>query len=193
MYDVFSSYLKKLFNEISDDAINAFYNIVELKEYKKGDLLIEHEKSNNKFFIIKSGLVASFIRNQDGSDFIRTIYKQFDEVASLKSLITNDKSSAAYKCLMDSEVFETTFEDFIKLSQDHKELGILHIKVLEKTYLASEKRITELSALDGTERYLQLKKEIPNIDNLLPQYQIANYLNVTPVQLSRIRKKIFSK
>ncbi|MGB6268061.1 MAG: hypothetical protein WBF67_03545 [Olleya sp.] len=36
-------------------------------------------------------------------------------------------------------------------------------------------------------RYLKLREKIPNIDNLIPQYQIAAYLSITPVQLSRIR------
>ncbi|MBL4904660.1 MAG: hypothetical protein JKZ00_01235 [Flavobacteriaceae bacterium] len=56
-----------------------------------------------------------------------------------------------------------------------------------------EKRITELSTLDATARYLKLKNDIPDIDNLIQQYHIAAYLNITPVQLSRIRKEIYSK
>jgi len=46
------------------------------------------------------------------------------------------------------------------------------------------------SHLNALERYLCLKKEIPNIENLIQLNQIANYLNITPVQFSRIRKKI---
>ncbi len=55
------------------------------------------------------------------------------------------------------------------------------------------KRISELSSLNATERYVKLKKEIPDIDNLIQQYHIASYLNITPVQLSRIRKELYSK
>ena len=46
------------------------------------------------------------------------------------------------------------------------------------------------SHLNALERYLCLKKEIPNIENLIQLNQIANYLNITPVQFSRIRKNI---
>ena len=56
-----------------------------------------------------------------------------------------------------------------------------------------EKRIAELAGLNATERYIKLRKEISTIDTILPQKQIANYINVTPIQLSRIRKKIFSE
>ena len=56
-----------------------------------------------------------------------------------------------------------------------------------------EKRIYELTVLNATQRYLKLQKEIPNIDRLIPQYHIASFLNVTPVQLSRIKKELYSK
>lgn len=193
MDSFFTSYVRNLSQETPDETITLFYSIMNLKQYKKGDTLIDHNKKNINMFIIKSGLVASFITNEDGSDFIRTIFKKNDEIASLRSLITNENSNANYKCLLDCEVYEASFDDFMRISNTNHQLSILHIKVLQKIYLVSEKRITELSSLDGTKRYLQLKKDIPNIDNLLPQYQIANYLNITPVQLSRIRKKIFSK
>ena len=54
-----------------------------------------------------------------------------------------------------------------------------------------EKRIFDLSSLDAKQRYLKLRKFIPEIDALIPQYHIASYLNITPVQLSRIRKDIY--
>jgi hypothetical protein len=44
--------------------------------------------------------------------------------------------------------------------------------------------------LNATESYIKLRKQIPDIDSLIPQYQIASYLSISPVQLSRIRKKL---
>jgi hypothetical protein len=56
-----------------------------------------------------------------------------------------------------------------------------------------ESEIFSLAVLDASERYLKLQEEIPDIDNIMTQYHIAAYLNITPVQLSRIRKKLYSK
>ena len=64
------------------------------------------------------------------------------------------------------------------------------MKLLEHIFITYENRSLDLMRLDATERYLKLREQIPNIDNLIPQYQIASYLNITPVQLSRIRKKL---
>lgn len=193
MEDIIGVFLRHKLKEMSDEAIDMFKSIVEEKTYYKGETLLDNGKINDNFYLVKTGLVASFIRNEDGSNFIRTIFKENNAIASLQSLISNKKSNASYECLVNSTVIEGKFSNFLKLADTDPIFHKLHIRILEGIYLDSEKRITELSSFDASQRYMQLKKEIPNIDNILPQYQIANYLNVTPVQLSRIRKKIFSK
>ena len=64
---------------------------------------------------------------------------------------------------------------------------------MEDAYIKKEKRIFELSMLDATDRYLKIRKDLPNIEKQIPQYQIASFLNITPVQLSRIRKDLLMK
>ena len=62
--------------------------------------------------------------------------------------------------------------------------------MMESSYLKAESIILDISTNNATERYLILKEMIPNIDNLIAQRYIASYLNVSPVQLSRIKKKL---
>ena len=76
------------------------------------------------------------------------------------------------------------------LCKHNVSLKNLHIKVLEKVYFYYEKRLVDLISLDATDRYLELKNQIPNIDEIISQYHIASYLGISPVQLSRIRKKL---
>ncbi len=47
-----------------------------------------------------------------------------------------------------------------------------------------------ISHLNASEKYLFLKNDIPNTENLIQLNQIANYLNITPIQFSRMRKNI---
>ena len=70
------------------------------------------------------------------------------------------------------------------------ELNSLYAKVLEAVYTKYEKRLVELISLDAKSRYLALRRQIPDVDSIIPQYHIASFLGITAVQLSRIRKKI---
>lgn len=73
------------------------------------------------------------------------------------------------------------------------DIAVIYANVLESIFLLLEDKIYDLSALNATELYLKLKKQIPDIENLIPQYHITSYLNVSAVQLIRIRKEIYSK
>lgn len=196
MNDIISiaeKYLRSHIENISDKSIKEFTSLIERYDYKKGDVILDAGKFTNKFYILKSGLVGSFIKNDNGNEFIRTLYTSNKSLGSLSSLLKKEASNASYICLTDCEIVGGNFYDFIELTQKNKELARIYITVLEQVYLRSEKRIDELSLFDAKQRYLILKEDIPEIENLLPQYQIANYLNITPVQLSRIRKKLFSE
>ena len=68
-----------------------------------------------------------------------------------------------------------------------------HHKMLQFYFIGLENKVIELGSLTATERYLNFKKRFTTIENLIPQYQIASILGITPIQLSRIRKEIYSK
>jgi len=188
------NYLDGYLNNVSDDCVKLFEAITTLKKFSKGDVVVQYDRPTTKFYIIKEGLVGSFLTNNKGKEFIRSLYFKDKAFGALSSFIkAGINSNASYNCLTDCELYEANCEDFIKLKNISPVFEIIYNKVLEDVNDRYEKKIDSLSLLDGTERYLNLTREVPNINNLLPQYQIAYYLSVTPVQLSRIRKKIFSK
>ena len=109
------------------------------------------------------------------------------------SLINNQPSEHCYDCLSDCTVYELNYKGFTELSEKSHEFALFQIKLLQASFLKVIGKINDLSSMSATERYLKLKEDIPNIDNLIQQYHIAAYLNISPVQLSRIRKELYSK
>ena len=102
-------------------------------------------------------------------------------------------SRLTYQCLTDCDIYEFNYFEFKKLIEQDIHISNFYVFALEKVFLRLEDKIYDLSVLNATQRYLKLKKQIPEIENLITQYHIASYLNITPVQLSRIRRKLYSK
>jgi CRP-like cAMP-binding protein len=46
---------------------------------------------------------------------------------------------------------------------------------------------------NAEERYKTFREMYPGLENYISQYQIASYLGITPVSLSRIRKGLVAK
>ncbi|WP_075343091.1 Crp/Fnr family transcriptional regulator [Tenacibaculum agarivorans] len=182
-------------NDISETSIDSFSSILKEKEYKSGDFIKTKDVPSKNFYIIESGIMANFTQDiKMEKEYIRSIMFEkhiFMDVSDLGN--DNDISTDYFKCLTNSKLFVGDIKDLMSLAVKNQELLVFMHKVSQTSIHLITNRLDRLILLDATERYQILKKRIPDIDNLIPQYQIASYLNITPVQLSRIRKKMYSR
>ncbi len=178
------------FSKFTEDSIKNIEKSATLKELKKGEIFIHFGKTPSKFYILKSGIVRAIVVDNEGKEYTRSLYTPTAFIAPLSNLINKTPSSLIYDCLTDCVLYEFNYGFFLEFSKKDLSFSNLYSNALEVAYLKMEKRVIELTTLNATERYLNLRKQTPNIDNLIPQYQIASFLNITPVQLSRIRKKL---
>ena len=63
-------------------------------------------------------------------------------------------------------------------------------KLVENVYIVKEMRERSFLIDDATTRYLNCKREYPNLESKVKQYHIASFVGITPQALSRIRKKL---
>ncbi|MEO9570481.1 MAG: Crp/Fnr family transcriptional regulator [Polaribacter sp.] len=180
-------------NLTPQESIEKLLSLIKLQELKKGDNIALTGEIPKDIFIIKSGIIRSFHIDEKGKEYIRHFFTPIKATGALRALILNKPSRLSYDCLTNCEVYAINYKDFKKLTEKDKNIVNLYAKILEYIFIALEAKIYDLSVLNATERYLKLKTQIPGIENLIPQYHIASYLNITAVQLSRIRKEIYSK
>ena len=177
------------FTNVSDKNIESLLKISELKKVKAGTQLIKLGEVPTKAYMIMSGIIRCYLITESGKEFNKSFYLPVNVVGPLTALINNTPSIFVFESLIDSEVYEVDYLKLKSLCEKRIEVNILYSKVLESVYVRYESRLVELISMEAKDRYLELKKKIPNVDELIPQYHIASYLGITPVQLSRIRKK----
>ena len=61
---------------------------------------------------------------------------------------------------------------------------------MQKAYINNFQKINRIKNLSNQERYLQLLEKRPSLFQRVPQDMIASYLGLTPVGLSKIRKRL---
>lgn len=181
------------FKELPKESIELILQLSSEEKFIKNEVITSSGEVPTSIFIIKSGIVRSFYSDEKGKQYIRTLFTKNKTVGSLASLLSGKPSKYTYDCLTDSKFYKINFKEFIKLTKINISLSNLYNRILEGSLFILEKKIYDLSVLNATERYLKLKQEIPDIENMIPQYHIASYLNISAVQLSRIRKEMYSK
>jgi CRP-like cAMP-binding protein len=176
------------FHRVSENSFNKFNELIQQKTLLKNQELVHIGQVPTNFYILRKGIIRAYIIDKKGKEHTRTIYTPITTSGNLGALIKQKPSNLIYECLTDCEVLECNYNSFYSLSVKHHDLSIFHHRVLEAVYIREESKILELSMLNATQRYEKLKERLPKIDNLINQYHIASYLNITPVQLSRVRK-----
>ena len=180
-------------NKLPVKTINSFNKLLSYQSVKKKHVLAKAGETPTDFYILKKGVVRSYFLDKKGREVIQSLTVGGSSTGAFSSLILDKPSRIFYDCLTDCEFYVGDFKEFKKLTKKDINISLLYTKVLEDAYIKKEKRIFELSMLDATDRYLKIRKDLPNIEKQIPQYQIASFLNITPVQLSRIRKDILMK
>lgn len=167
-----------------------FEEIVNYTELKPLEFFTKSGEKPTDIFIVKSGIIRSYFFNEDGKEITKAFFTPGFVSGATSAMMQNKISDTNYQALTEVTGYRGSFFKLKELILKHHEMSIFYIKALEDAYLKTEKVILDISTLSATERYLSLKKSIPDIDNLISQRYIASYLNITPVQLSRIRKKL---
>lgn len=188
--------LHKFMNNISplsEESFKIYMDVCEEKTFKAGTILTAIGSKPEHLYFIKSGVSRSYSLNSKGNEYIRSLISTNNILAATEALVTKSVSKIACQCLTDCELLEINYEALMQKCKENCEIGAWYTKTLELHYAHLQKTNDELLTLNATERYLMLQKRIPNIDNLINQYHIASRLGITPIQLSRIRKKLYSK
>ena len=176
---------------ISDESATKFSEILVRKKYKNKTELI----NKDKFYILIDGFIRSYTIHDNGSVKIGTFLSKSSIFTSIKplSILSNCViQEIKFDCLSDVILYEGSFSEFIKLTKKYHDLSLLYNKILEAGIKLVIEKAHVLIHLDGMGRYLYLKNQYPKIENLIKLNDIASYINVTPIQLSRIRKTLYS-
>lgn len=157
--------------------------------FKKGESVFRQGDPHQYVYIIRKGILKGIYITDDGHEYIKTIIKENDFIGSLAALM-GDVCSFSLICLEKVEAVALEFADVEKDLQNNHELSLAMISALKTLALKKEMREYEFLCLSAENRYRLMLKRSPEIINRLTQNDVALYLGITPVALSRIRSRI---
>jgi CRP-like cAMP-binding protein len=141
-------------------------------------------------YIVSNGLLKAFYVSEEGKETIKSFLQPGDFIGSMTAVVNKGVCSFILKCLKDSQVLRIPFDDILQATQDSHEIAINIIELLLGLSMKKEGREYELLSLSAEKRYLALCERAPQIIEHVTQNDIARYLGITPVALSRIKKRV---
>lgn len=163
------------------------------RKVAKGDFFVRAGDVAQSIGYMVSGLLRYYYVAEDGRELIRYFCEGKSFVSSFSSIMTNTPSLYAIQAVEPTELLVMKAADWFALSKAHVVWGIVTQAIQSYALLLAERRESALVTLDAKARYLQFLEDYPTLEGRVRQYDIASYLGITPVALSRIRGQKSSK
>ncbi|MDA9555388.1 Crp/Fnr family transcriptional regulator [Pelobium sp.] len=173
---------------LNEHGLEELFSLVKVDHYDKGSVILKADTKEKKLRFLNKGLVREYYANQEKEVNINFYVKpQF--ISDLLSFSQNSTTRKYQECLTDVQVLSIERHAFFDLLEKY-ECGK---SIVESSFkkLLKHKEMLDFNRATKTpdELYKELCIYKPEWLQLIPQYHIASYINVTPETLSRIRKR----
>jgi CRP-like cAMP-binding protein len=176
-----------LFTPLSTDAKEEVEQLFSFKLINKDDYFLQVGEKAKYIGFILSGAVREYYLDKQENEFNKAFCFKNDFTGSYYDLIKKEKSSVCIQALSNCELLIADFEKFQQLFRKNIVWLYISHSIITSLLLKKCEREKELLTLTATERYRLLMLQQPHLEDLIPHYQIASYLGITPISLSRIR------
>ena len=180
------------FITFNDEQWYVFAAFLKIKKLERNECFVETGKICKELGFIVSGAVR-FCNIVDGKEV--TGYFSFENnfVTALKSYLTGEPSLYDIKTLADT-IFVTISKKSMQAMLEHPLLSCKMERfgrlISERFNILFEERLKSFIVKTAEERYCDLLASGKEIVKRIPVQYIAQFIGITPVSLSRIRKRI---
>jgi len=176
--------------QLTPDEESAMLSKIKVKKFLKGQFVVQNGEICKYENFVLSGCLRSFYIDNDGLEHVIMFAVENWWTADLGSFITQKPSDLNVQCLENSEIIQIHYNDLQKLYFEIPKLERFFRIIIQKAFVAAQKRIVSNFSMDATDRYIQFREQYHDIEQRVPQYMIASYLGITKEFLSKIRNKL---
>ena len=155
---------------------------------KTGALFLKAGRPCTKIGKLSKGVMRGYVLDEDGEEVTTHFYQEGDMVVG--SFMPNVSMTFSIEALEDCEISMANYAEV--MAQVNKDPSITEVinREFEKLNKQLQARLVSLLNLRAADKYRLFLDEYPGLLNRVPHYYIAQYLGITPTQLSRVRKQL---
>ncbi len=163
---------------------------IQLCLVKPGETIFAQDDLHPYLYVVESGLLKFTYLRSDGEEWIKSFIVEGQFFASLSALAPAGRASfsavAIEACCLERIPFVAL--------RDLADADLGWSRMIRNALMIygerKERRERQFLTLDREEHYRSLVREEPNVVTRVPQKDLASYLGITPVGLSRIATRV---
>ncbi|XZF12536.1 Crp/Fnr family transcriptional regulator [Chitinophagaceae bacterium MMS25-I14] len=162
-------------------------------QLQAGETYIKEGARFRKLAYIQKGLMRGVFIKENGTEVTVSLRWEDQIIASHDNIIYDRASRFTYYTLENTVLLEIDYDTVNNFILQHPGFEKGRIYFWHRMMADMLERLEGFVLFSPEERYLELIRSKPGIVNRVPDKFIASFLGITPVSLSRIRKRIAGK
>jgi CRP-like cAMP-binding protein len=155
----------------------------------KRELFMRPGDAADRFAVVLQGVFRGVRVSPRGGESIKAFRAEGELIGAYAEMLQRRPSMTSIEALEPSRVLVFQARDFQTLEQGHVCWERLARRVAEQHFLLKERREQEFLELSAEERLVNFWEEHPHLKGRIPQRDVAAYLGITEVGLSRIMSR----
>ncbi len=180
------------FTDFNDSELKIIMPYFEPKKFRKKTTLLEIGNVSNEVFYLIKGCIRLYCE-KDGEELSTYFFTENMFAGSYDSFLSRKPSKVAIETLEECEVLVLSHKGQEKLYDIFPKMNEFTRKAIEQRFVLLHDLFISYLLNSPEERYLMLLKDRPELLQRIPQHQIASFLGITRVSLSRIRNRLAKK
>ncbi|SHL15638.1 cAMP-binding domain of CRP or a regulatory subunit of cAMP-dependent protein kinases [Chitinophaga jiangningensis] len=167
--------------------------ITRVLKLEEGEVYIREGDLSRKLAFIEKGIMRAYKEKPSGDEATLFLRWEGQLIASHDAIIQQQPSRFIYRAMEPVTLLEIDYDKMEQVLKDHPEFEPLRNYFLMKMLAEALDGLEGFVFLSPEERYLRLVDSKWGVVNRVPDKYIASMLGVTPVSLSRIRKRLHAR
>jgi CRP-like cAMP-binding protein len=180
----------KRYYEVNHNSLKMILDHCGIRNLKGDEYLLKEGKSDGNEYFLLEGLMQRNILNHKGENITTGFYLTGTVLTPHFARTINGKSIFNIQALTDASLAELPVEMLDSLRFAYSDIRSFGLKVLERELLNSLSSEVSHRSMNAKDRLIAMRKNYPNLENMIPHTIIASFIGITPVSFSRLRHEL---
>lgn len=170
-----------------------FSNVFYEKKLQADEHLLQPGSTTYELIFVTEGLLRFYYLSEEGVESNKAFVTEGNFAGPLAASGLNLPIMYGVEALEDTIILAADLNEFNTLFEEHPVFDRFGRMLAELILRRKELRTRSLLQKTAKQRYIDFRKEYPDLLKRVPQFHIATYLGVTEVSLSRIKREVIEQ
>ena len=178
--------LARRYSTMTHDELDALESILVPMKFAKGEMILKEGEVCRHIYFIEHGLIRQFYY-KNGKEVTEHLGEDHTIFMCIESLFKEEPTRLQVEALEPTLVYAMPKQDLEVVALHNVNIQMMYRKILEESLIISQIHADLVRFESAQSRYKKMCKLNPQVVLRAPLVYIANYLQMTPETLSRVR------